>query len=55
VFEHEPDTVFRTALDTWNGSADFEARFRESGWRNIGSQFMPQNTADACDCGEGAD
>jgi hypothetical protein len=53
-FSLEPDAVFRTALDTWNGSEDFETRYRQSGWKNIGSQLMPLNAANACDCGEGA-
>lgn len=45
-----PDAVFRTALDVWDGSADFEARFPASGHVNIGSQFQPLMTADACQC-----
>lgn len=53
-FEMTPDAKFTTALDTWKGSEDFEARYRNSGWKNIGSQMFPTCAAEACDCGEGA-
>lgn len=53
-FELAPNAKFSTALDTWKGSADFEARYRESGTKNIGSQMYPMLAAEACDCGEGA-
>jgi hypothetical protein len=49
-FEHEPEAVFQTAFDTWRGSTDFEARYRESGHRNIGSQMMPMYACEACTC-----
>lgn len=51
-FAVEPDARFKTAMDTWGGSADFEARFAASGHRNIGSAFMPLRAADACRCEE---
>lgn len=51
-FKAAPDAVFRTAMDTWNGSADFEARYRESGHRNVGSQMYPMTAAEACRCPE---
>ena len=51
-FEQEPNAVFRTALDTWKGSEDFEARFAASGHKNIGSQVAPCFAAEACRCGE---
>jgi hypothetical protein len=52
VFIIEPDASFRTALATWKGSADFEARFRDSGHHNIGSQAFPVTAAEACRCPE---
>lgn len=51
-FELEPNAIFRTSLDTWNGREDFETRFRESGYKNIGSQMNPRAFADACRCPE---
>lgn len=50
VFEKEPDAIFRTSLDTWRGSADFEARFPASGHKNIGPPIAPIPMADACRC-----
>lgn len=49
-FKAAPDAVFRTAFDVWNGSDDYEARYRENGARNIGSQVMPLAACDACRC-----
>lgn len=52
VFAIEADAKFATALDTWNGAADFEARYRESGTRNAGAPIAPVCHAEACRCGE---
>lgn len=49
-FEIEPDAVFRTALDTWKGSGDFEDRYRESGFRNSGSIAYPIAACQVCRC-----
>ena len=51
-FAREPDAEMRTALDHWRGSADFEARYRESGTRNVGSIAQPACAADVCLCPE---
>ena len=51
-FSAEPEAIFRTALDTWRGLEDFEARFRNSGGRNVGSQVRPVASAHACRCSE---
>ncbi len=51
-FEREPNAVFRTAMDTWDGSEDFEERYRESGHRNIGSAYFPTGACEACRCPE---
>jgi hypothetical protein len=51
-FAVEPEARFYTALDKWKGSADFEARYRESGCRNIGVPIAPVFAAEACRCGE---
>ena len=52
VYRREPGAVFRTSVDTWHGSEDFESRYRESGHRNIGSQAAPVTMASACRCPE---
>lgn len=52
VFRREPEARFYTALDTWRGSADFEARFRASGFRNVGPPIAPGSVASACRCPE---
>ena len=52
VFADAPEARFYTALDKWLGSADFEARFRESGHRNIGPAIAPVPIASACRCPE---
>jgi hypothetical protein len=52
VYRREPGAIFRTALDTWRGAEDFEARFRASGHRNIGAPIAPVCAAEACRCGE---
>jgi len=50
VYRLEPNAVFYTAFDTWRGSEDFEARYQDSGFRNIGSQAMPISACEACRC-----
>lgn len=49
-FKHEPRAIFRTSLDTWRGSDDFEARFEGSATRNIGAPIDPVCIAEACFC-----
>ena len=51
-FASAPAATFRTALDTWRGAEDFEARYRASGHRNIGAPIAPVCAAEACRCGE---
>jgi hypothetical protein len=52
VYAQVPEAVFQTAIDTWKGSEDFEARFPASGHRNIGPPIAPVRMADACRCPE---
>jgi len=52
VYKREPDAVFRTAIDTWRGADDFEARYRASGHHNVGSQIYPRAMAEVCACPE---
>ena len=52
VYDREPGAIFRTALDTWKGSEDFEARFPTSGHKDIGAPIAPIAWCEACECGE---
>ena len=52
VFKHNPSARFRTKVDHWSGSEDFEARHARSGMQNVGSAFRPMDAADACLCSE---
>lgn len=47
VFELDPTATFVTMVSTWAGSEDFEARHRESAWRQEGSQMYPYAAAEA--------
>lgn len=49
-FRRAPDAVFTTAMDKWDGSDDFEARYRQSGLRNVGSMVQPCLACEACSC-----
>lgn len=50
AFALEPEAQFQTALDTWKGAEDFEARFRASGEKNAGSQMYPVRACEVCVC-----
>jgi hypothetical protein len=52
VYRVTPNAKFITAMDTWQNAQDFEARFRETGHKNIGSQMCPMAAAEACRCPE---
>jgi hypothetical protein len=47
VYALDPNATFRTAIDTWRDSDDFENRHAASGERNIGSMVAPQSYRDA--------
>jgi len=51
AFTFQPEAVFRTAVATWKGSADFEARFADTASKNIGPPIAPVAMASACKCG----
>jgi len=52
VYRLTPGAVFSTAVDRWQGSEDFEARYKASGHRNVGSQMAPRCAAEVCACPE---
>lgn len=52
LFEVTPDAIAKTALDTWAGGEDFEARYRSSAWANWGSVMEPLYACEACACPE---
>ena len=49
-YKFAPDATFRTGLDTWKNSDDFEARYRESGTRAGGPPINPLRHCDLCTC-----
>lgn len=50
VFKTVPDAKFRTSVDHWKGSEDFESRYRDSAFKNIGPPIAPVYIKDACAC-----
>lgn len=52
LYKLNPSAVIKSALATYEGSADFEAQFEATGDRNIGSAFEPQSMRTACECSE---
>lgn len=51
-YAREPEAVFITAITKYRGAEDFESRYRDTGSRNVGSQFEPASFASACSCPE---
>ncbi len=49
-FIKQKDLIFKTMFDTWNGSDDFESRYRESGSKNVGSIMYPIQACKVCRC-----
>lgn len=47
VYAIDPSATFKTAIDTWRDSADFEERHEAGGNRNIGPMMAPQAYRDA--------
>ena len=52
VFSQTQGAHFYTSVSTWRGSEDFEARYRQSGYKNIGPPVRPVAMASACRCPE---
>lgn len=50
IFERAPQARAVTALDLYEGLADFEARYRRVASLNVGSFFEPVRFEDCCDC-----
>lgn len=50
IFERFKDAKFVSAVETYDGHAEFHRNFEETGDRNIGSQMEPCAHADACEC-----
>lgn len=51
-FRQAPEAKFKTAMETWDGSEDFEAHYVESGYKNVGSMMFPRAAAEVCRCPE---
>lgn len=53
LFKVNPDAVISSVLATYKGEDDFEHKFEDTGYTNIGSQMYPVYARQGCDC-EGA-
>lgn len=51
-FEYAPKARFKSTIETWNGSEDFESRHLASGFKNRGSMIAPFYVNQACRCDE---
>ncbi len=52
LFHLLPNLKLVTAIACYNGVDDFNAKFVETGYRNIGSQMQPMQYREACTCGD---
>lgn len=50
VFAIDPNTRFKTALADWRGQQDFEDRFAQTAYNNVGSMMYPMFAKDCCTC-----
>jgi len=50
LYRREARASVRTAFVHYKDAGDFEAKYQETGYRNIGSQMYPLEAQDACDC-----
>ena len=53
VFRIDPNARFKTAIADWKGSEDFERRFAQTAFNNVGSMMYPIFAKDACTCSHG--
>ena len=51
LYERTPEAVVKSAMATYEGAEHFEATYRTTAGRNIGSLYNPCAAADACECG----
>jgi len=50
VFRLDPNARFKTAIADWKGSEDFEDRFAQTAYNNVGSMMYPMFAKDCCTC-----
>jgi hypothetical protein len=53
VFALDPNARFKTAIADWKGSEDFERRFAQTAFNNVGSMMYPMFAKDVCTCSTG--
>jgi len=51
ILDVNPDAVIRSAVATYLGKDDFEAKAPSVGERNVGSMMEPRMFIDSCNCG----
>jgi hypothetical protein len=54
VFRRDPDARIKTAMADYRGAADFEAKYHETAYWQVGAPIAPVFAAEVCKCGEGA-
>lgn len=50
IFKANPDARLKTMLADYKGKQDFENKFQETGYVNVGSYFNPLEACNACEC-----
>jgi hypothetical protein len=54
LFEVNPNARVKTVLADYKGVEDFERKFKDTGYKNAGSQVYPVYVMEQCDCKEAA-
>lgn len=52
LFDKFPNAVLKTCLATYRGLNDFEEKYPDTGWDNVGSMIAPVFRREACKCWE---
>jgi hypothetical protein len=50
IFDIAPNAVLRSCHAVYDGVAMFEANYRDTGYKNIGSMMQPLDFQNACEC-----
>ncbi len=50
LFELDPDARVKTAIADYRGKADFEQKFPDTAYRNVGAPIYPRYMCEVCTC-----
>ena len=50
LYERDPDARIKTMWADYKGVADFEEKFPETAYRNVGSMMYPMFASEVCTC-----